>query len=114
VEKILKEMQSGDGRTPSGAGWVRDFNRGSSPGPLSARLLSVQVSGQRGAFRRIVVRVSVQVTAWYADPVASKSGYQLLTSNGRLEADLLDQLADQLAAKGPRLAGSGCRVRVAA
>jgi len=32
-----------------------------------------------------VVRVSVQVTAWYADPVAAKSGYQLLTSNGRLK-----------------------------
>jgi hypothetical protein len=44
-----------------------------------------------------VVRVSTKVTAWYADPVASRSGYQLLTSNGRLEADLLDQLAEQLA-----------------
>lgn len=49
-----------------------------------------------------VVRVSVQVTAWYADPVAAHSGYQVLNSNGRLEADLLDQLADQLAAKAPR------------
>jgi hypothetical protein len=46
-----------------------------------------------------VVRVSVQVTAWYADSVAARSGYQLLPSNGRLEADLLDQLADQLGAK---------------
>jgi hypothetical protein len=44
-----------------------------------------------------LVRVSTKVTAWYADPVASRSGYQLLTSNGRLEADLLDQLSDQLA-----------------
>jgi hypothetical protein len=44
-----------------------------------------------------LVRVSTKVTAWYADPVASRSGYQLLTSNGRLESDLLDQLADQLA-----------------
>jgi hypothetical protein len=44
-----------------------------------------------------LVRVSTKVTAWYADPVASHSGYQLLTSNGRLEADLLDQLAEQLA-----------------
>ena len=42
-----------------------------------------------------LVRVSTKVTAWYAD--ASRSGYQLLTSNGRLEADLLDQLADVLA-----------------
>lgn len=44
-----------------------------------------------------VVRVSTKVTAWYADSVTSHSGYQLLTSNGRIEADLLDQLADQLA-----------------
>ena len=44
-----------------------------------------------------LVRVSTKVTAWYADPSASRSGYRLLTSNGRLEADLLDQLADVLA-----------------
>src|ERR1700686_272956 len=44
-----------------------------------------------------LVRVSTKVTAWYADPAGSRSGYQLLTSNGRLESDLLDQLADQLA-----------------
>jgi hypothetical protein len=44
-----------------------------------------------------LVRVSTKVTAWYSDPVASHSGYQLLTSNGRLETDLLDQLAEQLA-----------------
>jgi hypothetical protein len=47
-----------------------------------------------------IVRVSVEVTAWYADPVAARSGYQLLTSNGRVEADLLDQLADQLTGRG--------------
>jgi hypothetical protein len=44
-----------------------------------------------------VVRVSTKVTAWYADPKGAKSGYQLLPSNGRLEADLLDQLEDALA-----------------
>jgi hypothetical protein len=53
-----------------------------------------------------IVRVSVQVTAWYADPVAARSGYQVLTSNGRLEADLLDQLADELAGKGQQLGAS--------
>jgi hypothetical protein len=47
-----------------------------------------------------LVRVSTKVTAWYADPSASRSGYQLLTSNGRLEADLLDQLADVLTSGG--------------
>ena len=44
-----------------------------------------------------MVRVSTKVTAWYADSVASRSGYQLLISNGRLESDLLDQLSEQLA-----------------
>jgi hypothetical protein len=48
-----------------------------------------------------VVRVAIRVTAWYADPSGSHSGYQLLTSNGRLEADLLDQLAGQLVAIPP-------------
>ena len=43
-----------------------------------------------------LVRVSTKVTAWYSDP-AGRSGYQLLMSNGRLEADLLDQLAEELA-----------------
>src|SRR5258708_21424562 len=47
-----------------------------------------------------IVRVSVQVTAWYADPAAARSGYQVFTSNGRLEPDLLDQLANQLAGRG--------------
>jgi hypothetical protein len=44
-----------------------------------------------------LVRISTKVTAWYDDPAAARSGYQLLKSNGRLEADLLDQLQDQLA-----------------
>jgi hypothetical protein len=48
-----------------------------------------------------VVRVTVDVTAWFADPssgnsASGRSGYQLLTSNGRLEADMLDQLSEQL------------------
>jgi hypothetical protein len=40
--------------------------------------------------------VTTKVTAWYADPVASHSGYQLLTSNGRIEGDFLDRLSEQL------------------
>jgi hypothetical protein len=44
-----------------------------------------------------LVRIKAKVTAWYSDPSSSRSGYQLLTSNGRLESDLLDQLAEQLA-----------------
>ncbi len=41
-----------------------------------------------------VVKIRTKVTAWYSD--SSHSGYQLLASNGRIESDLLDQLAEQL------------------
>src|SRR5208282_1480286 len=39
---------------------------------------------------------NTKVTAWHTDSTATGSGYQLLTSNGRLESDLLDQLTDLL------------------
>jgi hypothetical protein len=42
------------------------------------------------------VRVSAKITAWYTDPISSRSGYQVLPSNGRLENDLLDQLEEML------------------
>src|SRR5262249_11700631 len=50
-----------------------------------------------------IVRVSAKVTAWYTDPVSSHTGYQLLTSNGRLETDVLDELSEQLAVIPPPL-----------
>jgi hypothetical protein len=45
-----------------------------------------------------VVHVSAKITAWYGDSVPSRSGYQLLSSNGRIEMDILDQLSERLAA----------------
>ena len=99
VEKILKEMPTG-GRLPVLDGFATSpdhpldrYQRGYYQAKFQ---VSVAPSGVA------IVRVSVQVTAWYADPVAAKSGYQLLTSNGRLETDLLDQLGDQLAALAPQ------------
>ena len=56
---------------------------------------SVQVSSS--ASGGSIVRISTKVTAWYADPAGTHSAYELLTSNGRLESDLFDQLAEQLA-----------------
>jgi hypothetical protein len=53
------------------------------------------------------VRVTAKVTAWYADANASRSGYQLLNSNGRLESDLLDQLSDQLSSGSSAAANAG-------
>jgi hypothetical protein len=46
-----------------------------------------------------IVRVSVKITAWYADRDPSKSGYQVLPSNGRLELDLLDRLSETFGGK---------------
>ncbi len=105
VEKALQEMQAAiGGRLP-----VLDGFASSGDHPLDRY--------QRGYYQAkfqvtaapsggSMVRVSVQITAWYADPVAGRSGYQVLTSNGRLEADLLDQLGDQLAGKGQPLGAS--------
>jgi hypothetical protein len=98
VEQVLKAMQAATGgRLP-----VLDGFAASADHPLDQyrrgyyqsefKVSSIATGGT-------LVRVSVQVTAWYADPVGARSGYQLLPSNGRLEADLLDQLADQLAGK---------------
>jgi hypothetical protein len=48
-----------------------------------------------------IVRVAAKITAWYADRDPTKSGYQVLPSNGRLELDLLDRLSDKLGGKPP-------------
>ena len=94
VEKTLKEMQTSgrlpvlDGFASSAAHPLERYQRGYYQSKFQ---ISATPSGGS------IVRVTVQVTAWYGDPIPSKSGYQLLTSNGRLEADVLDQLADQLA-----------------
>jgi hypothetical protein len=46
-----------------------------------------------------VVRLTAKITAWYADHDPSKSGYQVLASNGRLELDFLDRLSEKLGEK---------------
>jgi hypothetical protein len=98
VEKVLKEMQSATaGRLPVLDGFATAADHPLDRYQRGFYQSKFQVSAAPSGGS--IVRVTVQVTAWYADPVAAKSGYQLLTSNGRLEADLLDQLADQLAGK---------------
>jgi hypothetical protein len=43
-----------------------------------------------------VVQASAKITAWYKDPLPARSGYRVLVSNGRVESDLLDQIAETL------------------
>jgi hypothetical protein len=103
VEKALKEMQAATGgRLPVLDGFATSAEHPLDRYQRGYYQAKFQVSA--AASGGSVVRVSVQVTAWYVDPVAARSGYQVLTSNGRLEGDLLDQLADQLATKGAQAA----------
>jgi hypothetical protein len=57
---------------------------------------SIQIDPLDGSQSR--VRVSVKITAWHEDQDASKSGYRVLPSNGRLESDLLERLGAALSA----------------
>jgi hypothetical protein len=98
VEKALKELQpsaSGrlpvlDGFTPPGDRPLDHFQRGYYQ-------CAIQVSSTPSG--GVLVRVSAKITAWYADPASTKSGYQVLPSNGRLETDFLDRLEDALGGK---------------
>ncbi len=95
VEKALKILEPEmSGRLPVVEGFALTQEH-----PLSnyrrayyQSTVQVEAAGSAGT----LVRVSTKVTAWYADPSPAKSGYRVLASNGRLEGDLLDQLADQL------------------
>jgi hypothetical protein len=105
IERALKELQpSMSGRLPVLEGFAlpgdHPLNRYQRAFYQSAVQVSSTASGGS------VVRVSTKVTAWYADSIPSRSGYQLLTSNGRLESDLLDQLTDLLASS-PSASRSG-------
>jgi hypothetical protein len=105
VEKILKRMQAATaGRLPVLEGFASAANHTLDRYQRGYYQSKFQVTAAPAGGS--VVRVSVQVTAWYADPAAAHSGYQVLTSNGRLEADLLDQLAEQLSSEAQQ-AGLG-------
>jgi len=105
VEKALKELQpSLGGRLPVLDGFALQGDRPLNRYQRAYYQSAVQVSST--ASGGSVVRVSTKVTAWYADSIPSRSGYQLLTSNGRLESDLLDQLTELLASR-PGATSSG-------
>jgi hypothetical protein len=96
VEKALKELQPAlSGRLPVLDGFATPGDHPLNRYQRAFYQSSVQVSSS--ASGGSVVRVSTKVTAWYADSNPSRSGYQVLSSNGRIESDLLEQLTDLLA-----------------
>ncbi len=91
VEKHLKELQSSSaGNLPVLAGFTvpgdRPLNRFQRGYYQCVAQVTATPSGGS------LVRVSATITAWYTDPASARSGYQMLPSNGRLEADFLDRL----------------------
>jgi hypothetical protein len=98
VEKALKELQASmSGRLPVLDGFALAGDHPLDRYQRAYFQSDVQVSPT--ASGGSLVHVNTKVTAWYADSNPARSGYQLLTSNGRLESDLLDQLTDMLATR---------------
>jgi hypothetical protein len=95
VEKALKDLQSvASGRLPVLEGFTRPGDRPLDKFQRGYFQCAMQVTSTPSG--GALVRVSAKITAWYADPASSKSGYQVLPSNGRLETDFLDRLQDAL------------------
>jgi len=98
VEAAVRQLQaSAAGRLPALDGFALAGEQPLDRFQKGYYQCTIQVASTPGGGS--VVRVSAKITAWYNAPVAAKSGYQVLASNGRLESDLLDRLADALAAK---------------
>lgn len=96
LEQLLKKLQpSMSGRLPALEGFVDASGQQLDRYRRAYYQTSTQVVSSKDGSS--VVRVSTKITAWYQDPSGTHSGYRLLNSNGRLESDLLDQLADELA-----------------
>jgi hypothetical protein len=98
VERVLKELQAYTGqKLPIVDGFVASMDQ-----PLERyerAFYQFSIALAPGLSGGTVVSVTAHITAWYADRDPSKSGYQVLPSNGRLELDLLDRLSDKLGGK---------------
>ncbi len=112
VEKALKALQANmSGHLPALEGFAQS---GEHPLDQYKRgFYQTQAEVVPGANGGSVVRVSTKITAWYSDAPASHSGYQLLQSNGRLESDLLEQLADELGKTSSTMGASAKTVQPA-
>jgi len=100
VQKVLKDLQASTaGRLPVLDGFVPPGNRSLDRFQRGYYQCTVRVNASPSG--GTVVQVSAKITAWYNDADAAKSGYQVFPSNGRLESDLLDRLAEALGPAAP-------------
>jgi hypothetical protein len=95
VEKALQALESSRaGRLPTLDGFADPGDRPLDNFQRGYYQCTVQVGSAPSGGS--LVRISAKLTAWYADPNGSKSGYQMLPSNGRIETDFLDRLQEAL------------------
>ena len=98
VEAALRKLPSAaGGRLPTLDGFVDPKNERLDRFQRPHYTYSIQIVAASAADS--VVKISAHVTAWREDPAAGKSGYRVLPSSGRLEADLFEQLEDALSPK---------------
>jgi hypothetical protein len=98
VEQALKELQAYSGqKLPILEGFVAPPAKPLERYERGFYQFAIELlPGDEGT---TIVRLSAKVTAWYADRDVTKSGYEVLVSNGRLELDLLDRLQEKLTGK---------------
>ena len=98
IEQALKDLQAYSGqKLPVLDGFVARADNPLDRYERGFYQFSIElVPGDAGA---TIVRLSAKITAWYADRDVAKSGYQVLSSNGRLELDFLDRLEEKLTGK---------------
>ena len=95
IEKALKELQAYSGqKLPLLDGFVAQPEKPLENYERGFYQFTLELVPDAG--NATIVRVSAKITAWYADRDVTKSGYQVLASNGRLELDLLDRLDEKL------------------
>src|SRR5437016_1411160 len=95
AEAALRKLQAYSGaRLPTLDGFVSPEESSLDSYQRGYYQYSIQVDSLNATESR--VRVSAKITAWHEDPNASKSGYRVLPSNGRLESDLLERLETAL------------------
>jgi len=98
IEDALKSLQAFSGqKLPILDGFVAPTSKPLDRYERGFYQFSIEtVPGDNGA---TIVRLSAKITAWYADRDVTKSGYEVLPSNGRLELDFLDRLQEKLTGK---------------
>lgn len=110
VKTALQQMGAYQGaKLPSLDGFIRLERAGA--GPYERPYYEYKIELVTVSPEKTLVRVKAHVSAWYTDPQGTTSGYQAFESNGRLESDLLDRLADSLQKNGAPVVDPGALAR---